>query len=283
MLKHAYLFLFVITASCQKPDVKTGIDLPSALNEVSGNEVIQGSKNVWMHNDSGNSPRLYCMNQKGELIRKVYLDANNEDWEDITSDPKGNLYIGDFGNNSNDRKDLEILKVSHTSLNSTEEVDVKHIKFSFEDQDKFPPKKKKLYFDCEAFFFFNDSLYLITKSRVKDKYGKSSLYKIPAKKGKHKAKRIASFNFGTEPYSWVTGADIRDDGKQIAVLTNRAIWLFSDFEGDDFFNGVVDKIRFENLTQKEGICYKNKNTLLVTDENDHGRGGNLYSFKVPKP
>lgn len=284
MAKYIFLFLIVFTVGCQhKQDVKTGVDLPSKLDEVSGNEMISNSNDIWMHNDSGDGPRIFCVNEKGELLRKIYLDAKNEDWEDITSDPKGNLYIGDFGNNNNKRKDLEILKVSHKSLNSEDEVKVKRIKFSFEDQKKFPPKKHKMYFDCEAFFYFKDNLYLFTKSRVKGDYGKTNLYKLPAKKGKHKAEKTDSFSFGEDPYSWVTGADIRDDGKQIAILTQKEIWLFSDFKDDDFFNGTLSKITFEHATQKEGICYKDNYTLLVTDENDHGRGGNLYEFKITKP
>ncbi|TYA70201.1 hypothetical protein FUA24_21700 [Seonamhaeicola marinus] len=273
-----------MTASCQKKqDVKTGINLPSALEEVSGNEVIADSNGIWMHNDSGDSPRLFYVNLKGKLIKKIYLDADNEDWEDITSDLEGNLYVGDFGNNSNKREDLEILIVPHSALKSKDEIEVKRIKFNFEDQKKYPPKKKKLYFDCEAFFHFNDNLYVFTKSRVEDDYGKTSVYKIPAKEGNHKAKKIGSYNLGKKHYNWVTGADIRDDGKQVALLTQRDIWLFSDFEKDDFFNGKVSKIHFKHLTQKEGICYKNKDTLLVTDEDDHGRGGNLYTYIIPKP
>lgn len=282
MFKHAYLFLFVLTATCQKQDVKTGISLPSVLEEVSGNEKPLNSKDIWMHNDSGGSARIFCVNDKGQLLKTIYLDADNEDWEDITSDPQGNLYIGDFGNNRNKRKDLEIFKVSHASLTTKKGVKVERISFKFEDQKKFPPKKKKLHFDCEAFFYFNDSLYLFTKSRVKDDYGKTNLYKIPAISGKHKAKKIGSTSFGKEPYNWVTGADIRDDGKQIAILTQKDIWLFSDFKGDDFFNGTKTKITFKHATQKEGICYKDNQTLLVTDEDDHGRGGNLYEFKIPR-
>jgi hypothetical protein len=35
---------------------------------------------------------------------------NNIDWED-TKDKNGNLYVGDFGNNDNERKDLCIYKI----------------------------------------------------------------------------------------------------------------------------------------------------------------------------
>ncbi|WP_406682704.1 hypothetical protein N1F78_08370 [Seonamhaeicola sp. MEBiC1930] len=280
MIKHAYLFLFVLTATCQKKDVPFGTDLPNALNEVSGNEIIVNSNEIWMHNDGGNKPDIYCLNEKGELLRKITLDAKNEDWEDITSDSDGNLYIGDFGNNNNKRKNLKILRVPFNSLKKEGDIAVEKISFKYSDQKQFPPKKKKLLFDCEAFFYFNNSLYLFTKSRVENKSGKTNLYKLPAKKGKHKAKLIGSYNFGSSNYNWVTGADIRDDGKQIAILTQKDIWLFSNFKDDDFFNGSVKQIPFKHLSQKEGICYKNDNTLILTDENDHGRGGNMYEFKT---
>ncbi|MGC6429922.1 MAG: hypothetical protein ACON5F_02660 [Jejuia sp.] len=280
MIKYTYLFLFVLTVSCLKPDVNTGVDLPKVLNEVSGNEIIKNSNQIWMHNDSGDEARIYSVNNNGKLIQKLYIDAKNEDWEDITSDKEGNLYIGDFGNNNNDREDLKIYIVPSSRLNSEKEVKVKKIKFKYEDQKDFPPKKKKLFFDCEAFFHFDGNLYLFTKSRVKDKHGTTNVYRIPAVEGKHKAKKIGSFNFGKEFYHWVTGADIRDDGKQVAILTQKNIWLFTDFKGEDFFSGKRTKISFKHSTQKEGICYKNSTTLLVTDENDHGRGGNLYEFKI---
>jgi hypothetical protein len=32
------------------------------------------------------------------------LQTANIDWEDITKDKDGNLYVGDFGNNDNERK-----------------------------------------------------------------------------------------------------------------------------------------------------------------------------------
>jgi sugar lactone lactonase YvrE len=31
-------------------------------------------------------------------------NAENNDWEDITKDIHGNIYVGDFGNNDNDSR-----------------------------------------------------------------------------------------------------------------------------------------------------------------------------------
>lgn len=282
MIKRHFLFMLILISACMKQDVDLGIDLPKVLNEVSGNEIINASSShIYMHNDSGDDARLFCVNKNGKLHKTLYLDANNKDWEDITSDPEGNLYIGDFGNNNNSRKDLNILKVPFSALNSNTKIKVENISFQYEDQKKFPPKKEKRFFDCEAFFYYDNELFILTKSRVEKNHGKTNLYKIPAKKGKHVAKYIGSYNFGDKPYSWVTGVDIRDDGKEVAVLTQRAIWLFTKQKThDNFFKNNPVKIPFKHITQKEGVCYNDNKTLYVTDENDFGRGGNLYTYKI---
>ena len=57
------------------------------------------------------------------------------------------------------------------------------------------------------------------------------------------------------------------------------VLIFSDFKGDNFLSGNVQKIEFDYLSQKEGITFKDNNTLLITDEKSGGTGGNLYELK----
>ena len=40
----------------------------------------------------------------------------------------------------------------------------------------------------------------------------------------------------------------------------------------------LKKIKLNYPSQKEGITFKNKNTLLITDEKAHGAGGNFYEL-----
>ena len=123
------------------------------LSEVSGVQTIQNSDLIWMINDGGNPHRLYGVSRKGKIEKEFIINAKNEDWEDLTSDHEGNLYIGDFGNNNSNRKDLVILKIKHADLQKDEEIDVERIRFFFPEQKKFPPKKKQRYFDTESFIF----------------------------------------------------------------------------------------------------------------------------------
>lgn len=233
-----------------------------------------------MHNDSGNSPKVYGLNQKGTIIKELKIDSKNKDWEDLTSDKNGNLYVGDFGNNENKRKKLSILKIKKEYLQSDSLVPIERISFYYPNQKQFPPKKKQQYFDSEAFFHFNDSLYIFTKSRVKGDYGATSVYKIPAIPGNHAAVLIDTFKTCDGSGCWITSADISNDGKKVVLLTPNVVWLFTDFKADHFFKGNVTPFPLDISSQKEGICFKNNTTLYISDEKSHNRGGNLYEFKL---
>ncbi len=272
--------LFFLITNCHTGELQVIADLPQVLNEVSGTETIEQSDLIWTLNDGGNKPRLYGLDRQGNIIKELKIKAKNHDWEDLASDKQGNLYIGDFGNNTNKRKNLAILKVSVDSLKNTKHTNIERIAFQYSNQNKFPPKKKKLHFDCEAFFHYNDSLYLFTKNRVKGDFGKTFLYKIPAEKGNHIAQLVSSFTTCPESNCWITSADISDDGKKVALLTPKSIWIFTDFKNNGFLNGVATEIPLNYASQKEGICFKNANTLYVTDEKAHGSGGNLYEYNL---
>lgn len=273
--------LLILSAGCHNKNIKFLAELPKSLDEASGAETTVNSDYIWMLNDSGNSPKLYGVSAKGNIKEEIKIDAKNHDWEDLTSDEEGNLYIGDFGNNDSKRKNLAILKVKKSALNDKGKVDIDRISFSYPNQEKFPPKNKNLYFDCEAFFYHNNNFYLFTKSRVKNDFGKTSLYKVPAEKGKHVAEFLGTFNTCSDMDCWITSADISNDGKSIVLLSPKSVWVFTDFKGDDFFNGTSKEIPLDGrVSQKESICFKDNNTLYITDEKAHGSDGNLYEFSL---
>jgi hypothetical protein len=255
-------------------------NLSKSLEEVSGTEVVSNSKLIWMLNDRGNKSKIYGVSKKGKIVKVIKVNAKNNDWEDLTSDEKGNLYIGDFGNNESRRKNLAILKVNAKDLLSSKKVEVEKIRFYYPNQTNFPPKRKQLFFDAESFFYHKNSFYIFTKSRVKSKFGKTALYKIPATKGNHKAEFISDFNSCDEMNCWITSADISNDGKKVALLSPSSVLIFSDYNKDDFLSGKLTKIPFNYNSQKEGVAFKNNNTLLITDEKSHGVGGGFYELKI---
>ncbi|WP_343330873.1 hypothetical protein [Polaribacter staleyi] len=281
MKKIVIVFSFLLSVSCQNfGSLKLISDLSKDLEEVSGTEVVANSNLIWMLNDGGNKPKIYGVSDTGKIEKELTVKEKNNDWEDLTSDELGNIYIGDFGNNDSKRKNLVVLKVNHEDLTSGKKVKVEKIKFYYPNQTKFPPKKKQLFFDAESFFYYKNSLYVFTKSRVKNKFGKTSLYKIPAKEGEHEAQFISDFNSCDEMDCWITSADISNDGSKVALLSPSYVLLFSEYKNDDFLSGKLTKIPLNYASQKEGITFKNNNTLLITDEKAHGVGGNFYELKL---
>jgi hypothetical protein len=109
------LFILITTFSFGQKN-KKGIKLPSIIDESSGLAFYNDTLLI-THNDSGDKPLLYFFTLRGKLVHTLFIEnALNEDWEDITSDNQGNIYIGDIGNNNNKRKDLKIYKISGAGL-----------------------------------------------------------------------------------------------------------------------------------------------------------------------
>ncbi len=252
--------------------------LSELLEEVSGIQYDAQEDAFWMINDSGNAPEVFLVKETGKIVRVLKIDAKNHDWEDITMDMEGNLYIGDFGNNRNERKNLRILKIDKNDLQKKGKIKVKKIKFSFPEQTEFPPKDK--YFDVEGFFERGGNFYVFTKSRVKNEIGRTFLYKVPNKKGKHDAQRISDFTTCPEEYCWITAADITRDGKKVVLINQKSAWIFTNFKGDDFFSGNSKEFPFKHESQLESATFKKENQLFLADEENRHGGRNLYSLQL---
>lgn len=276
------LGLAVFQGCAQKPyfgDLDYLGKLPSKLNEVSG-IVSTDREFAWAIEDNGNKDRLYQIDLKGNLISELKVkNAKNNDWEDLAKDLDGNLYIGDFGNNANGRKNLVIFKLPNPKEVKGGKIGAERIEFHYPEQTRFPPKKSKLLFDCEAFFHHGGALYLITKNRTRPYTGKALVYKVPDRPGSYAAQLVGTLETCHESqFCSITGADISEDGKKIVLLASGYIWLYADFFFDDFSKGNVQVIDVKHRTQQESICFLDGNTLLIADEQSKTKGGNLYSY-----
>lgn len=277
------LLLFVMVvfwSSCQtltsdSEKLKTVAPISKDLKELSG--LIMRRNHLWTLEDSGNESCIYEIGLDGTIKATICFESlPNKDWEAITSDAQHNWYIGDFGNNANDRKDLVIYKVSTTTSKITDSIF-----FSYPEQDAYPPEKTARYYDCEAFFYFEGYLYLFTKNRSKLFDGTTFLYKVPATSGKHEAVKLGAIQTCSSYRSCViTDAAISLDGKKVALLGHDRIWLFENYEGDQFLSGTFSTFSLGHYSQKEGICFATNDLLYIVDERDKKSGGNLYEVSI---
>lgn len=282
-MKKLFTFLTLLYFSslqAQTLPLTTVASFPSTIKESSGLEMTDTS-GVWTHNDSGGKNRIFKINLSGVTIDSITIsNASNIDWEDITKDADTNIYIGDFGNNGNNRKDLKIYKIPKPSSVTGHTVTASTISFSYPDQKSFPPGNGNLNYDSEAFFHAGDSLYLFTKNRsTTNNSGYTKLYRLPDEAGSYVAELIDSF-FTNE---LVTGADISDDGSSVALLTYFSIWIFRNFSGYNFFSVVPEKYSLTPVTQKEGIVFKSNSEIYISDEKAGSTGGNIYRAIISFP
>ena len=265
VLKTLFLSLFVML-SCDTGKLTVIADSPSSLKEISAIEKTALSNTLWVIQDAGNNNHLYGLNTKGDIIKDISIDnIQNIDWEDLTSDHLGTIYIGDFGNNNKTRKDFTIYKVSNPDkAGTTAKAEVISFKL---------PKKMKSQ-DFESFFLYNGNFYIFSKS---DKNCK--LFTVPNTIGNHTAHYISEEKLKGK-HTKVTSADISDDGKTVVLLNHSQLWVLQDFNKTDFFSGSKKNSEFNHDSQKEGINFINSDTVLITDEKTKNNGGNIYSFSL---
>ena len=287
LLTTAFIFLVVavfIISSIYTLYSKKEISFDPKLKEISGIEFDKRDR-LWAINDGGDDPKLYRLNKDGSIAQEILVsNAKNIDWEDMTQNKFGHFFLGDFGNNKNDRRWLTIYKIENPIDIKTDTTNAEIIKFTYPEMDGNPIKPSNRNFDLEAFVALGRHLYLFTKNRTEPFDGITNLYKVGDHAANFKAQLIGSFKTCTtmEKLCWITSAALSPDRKKLVLLDSTSIWLFENFKGDQFFSGDVSKIDLGIVTQKEAITFYDDNTIVFTDEEFKGIGGNAYFIKLDK-
>ena len=239
--------------------------LPGNLTECSG--LAYFGNRLWTHLDGGNLSQLFEIDTLSGAVKEIVTipNSNNTDWEDLAEDDE-HIYIGNFGNNFGSRTDLGIYKIKKSNLvggNPLPEL----IEFSYSDQTDFTPAVNNNNYDCEAFFFWNDSLHLFSKNWVDFK---TRHYVLPATPGTHIAQLRDSLNVVGQ----ITAADISDDGLVVLLGYNKStieafMWLLFDFPESRFFSGNKRRISLGSViatSQVEGIVFRNETRGYICAE-----------------
>lgn len=270
------LFLFSAFAQAQIIHALTKVKLPERIIESSGLAIQNGD--LLTHNDGGSGPVIYRINKKGFLIDSTYIKSTyNFDWEDISFD-KRQLYIAETGNNLQSRKDLAIYTLNENA------VLVKTTRFWYARQKTFPPAESNRDFDCEALLVRNDTAYIFSKTWSKPYKGISYQYEFPVTADSvFSLNPVDSFATGKNNYleGSITGCDLSPGRKYFALTSCNYLYVFFDFEKNNFLQGNYAVFRYESTAQREAIAFETDSTFYVTDERWANMvGGNLYSFNL---
>lgn len=229
--------------------------LPGALQEISG--LTQADGKWWGHEDSGAEEVFYRVEPvAGDILQTIELkNAKNRDWEEIAADDQ-NLYLGDFGNNSNNRQNLGIYivplsEIGNSNSETVQEFEWSLLPFSYIDQTDFTaqPEDSSVY-DCEAMIVSNGKAHLFTKSRRN--YNTVHYVVNPSN---NTAEKVESF----QAEGLITGASLSPDGKLIALIgydlrpfiPTVFCWLLWDWlpGTEQFFSGNKRRIELGTALQ----------------------------------
>lgn len=282
------IIIIVLLSNCQTDDSKeqvinidsviTVTNLDSKVDETSG--LINFNDRLITHNDGGDSPNLYEINiSTGDVIRTVTVtNAINIDMEDIAQD-EIYIYLCDVGNNSNNRKDQTIYKISKTDYLAKENVTAEIITISYNEQTDFTKTNQSTNFDAEAVISVGSSLFLFTKN-----WGNlnTSVYKIPKVEGNYKLTKLDEYSIN----GLITGADYNINTNTI-ILTGYSnfkpfVVKLTNFSQNNPLDGKVEKksINVSGSAQIEGISANPDNSYFISAEGSLGLPPVLYKMKL---
>lgn len=262
--------------------------LPGALKEISG--LTQANAAWWAHNDSGNSHDFYQISTaNGAILKTIALkEADNVDWEDICSDDAA-IYLGDFGNNNNDRSNLGFYRVPFEAIgngsNQTVQPDeYTFIPFAYPDQLNFNTQPEdSTVFDCEAVVFTNGRLHLFTKNHRDYTTTHYALNPV-----NQTIEKLGTMNV----QGMISGASVSPDGNMIVLTGYNLIglptvfcWMLWDWPvgSDDFFAGNKRKLEFGSallVGQVESIGFLTNRSGYIANERTSFNGITLVDESV---
>ena len=258
-------------------------ELPKEVSETSGLFFYNGR--LWTHNDSGGKPIIYALDTVAfEVVQRITLShVKNVDWEDVCTDGK-NLFVGDFGNNKGNRKDLKVYTFPLSSIPNEGDaaVEADSITFRYADQTDFTKRKYRHDYDCEALFAGDDCLYLLAKGWAT---GTTRLYRLPKTPGDYVAEVVNGF----DSQGLITGADYDLERHILAIVGYvKNIWkpfMYVIFDFDEA--GVkLPHRRFEMPQlaggQMEGICFFDDGRCYVTVETSQAMTARVFMVDLRK-
>lgn len=201
--------------------VSVGDVANSQIDEASGLVVSRKQSDLlWVHNDSGDSPRVFAVGSSGADLGEFSLTgAQATDWEDMALGPGPEvgvdyLYLADIGDNSAARSSVRVYQVPEPTLGAGQALtDVVTLEFEYPDG---PHNAETLLSDP-----ITGDLLIVTKG-----LGSAGIYRAAAP---HSAGRRTLEYQGDAlgvMLQLVTGGDINASGSQIALRTYSAVRIY---------------------------------------------------------
>lgn len=229
---------------------------------------------LWTLCDSRNLPQLYAIDRSGQLLGEWDVTGGvNLDWESLSIDDDGRLYIADVGNN--------LLVPMRWVYQIAEPLIERPPEGTAGGGEGFPVtsgsvrvEKAFAYtfpgdpFDVEGTFVRGNSIYLVSKQP-----DNARLWSLPITES---GPVQLTFECDLPAVHRATGADISPDGSQLAICTYADVLLYRLSSGED---GRLQLQRTGALPFRadkvEGCCWSGDEVLLISEDRS------IYSLTPP--
>jgi hypothetical protein len=271
----AISLIFINCAAVSSGNSKTPAEYsnPKVVGTIKSDEINESSGLVqsrcqsdvfWTHNDSGDKEFVYAINEKGEKLGTWKVEnAKSLDWEDIAifKDKSGKcfLYIGDIGNNDENKSQLTIYKVAEPQITANDKNSSKQNPLSTEPAETINFSYPNGKHNAETLLVHptTGEIYVLTKHPSKP----SEVFKIGAK-----AEKIGEIRVPAVPYGFLTGGEISPDGKRVIICDYVSGYEFKLPETsqnfDDIWKQTPIKVELGERKQGEAICYSADGTKI---------------------
>lgn len=252
--------------------VSQGLVSSSVGTEISGVISSRQYTNVlWVHNDSGDSARIYAVSTKGEHLATVNLvNVNAFDYEDIAIDAQNRIYVADIGDNAMIRDSVQIYRFAEP-VNLTDTIDItpEVITLTYPDGSH----------NAETFMVdpINGDLFILTKT---DK-GNSILFKAksPISSGTTLIE-VQSIDLNNE---LTTAGDISPNGNIILVRTYDHLYAWYRTDGISIERTLTTPplswpVQGEQQGEAVGFSANGKNYFTISEGNTQP----IYFYPIAK-
>jgi hypothetical protein len=226
-----------------------------ALIEASG--LVASTKDddvFWVHNDSGDVPRLFCVEDDGRSCGTVNIaGAEAHDWEDIAA-AGGTLFIGDIGDNTRARDTVDVYVVDEGEPPGRGQTVTWNVRERVVFRYPTGP------FDAEALLVHprSRSVYVITKG--------SPAVVLRGNESGGRMKVVGALRL-PGLLSLPTGADISPDGEHVVVATYDPAFELTLRPGrpfDSIWRARPREVSLPLAPQREAVAYARDGDAIVS-------------------
>jgi hypothetical protein len=242
---------------------------------------------LWTHNDSGDGPYLYAMDEAGKNLGTWRVTgAENRDWEDIDEfkDASGQcfLYIGEIGNNEGKRERTLVYRVKEPQISTESRGTNKKNALSTEPTESvrvdYPGPRE----NAEALLVHpkTGDIYIVSKRFS----GPAAVYRVPQQFGSEQpvaAIKIADITVPSVPNGLLTGGDISPDGTRVALSDYTAGYELTLPKGDPNFDDIWKQqpVKFDIGKRETGESIAYSPDGLEVFAGSEGRNSPIYEIR----